>query len=142
VQRLEVKTQRQTQFIDLTSRVDEVVRSSGVKDGFCYIFVPHTTAGLTINEHADPSVMRDLERSLERLVPWNDGYEHREGNSAAHVKASLLGSSQWVCVEGGRLQLGVWQGIFFCEFDGPRQRQVWIRVVRQGAVDALSGPVL
>ncbi|NPV91393.1 MAG: YjbQ family protein [Firmicutes bacterium] len=135
MRRLELKTQKRTQFIDITSKVAEAVRSSGVQDGFCYVFVPHTTAALTINEHADPSVARDLELALERLAPWNGRYEHREGNSAAHIKASLLGSSQWVCVENSRLQLGTWQGIFFCEFDGPRQRQVWIRLVNQ-AVDA------
>lgn len=136
MQKLVIRTQKQTQFIDLTTKVAEAVRQSGVNDGFCYLFVPHTTAAVTVNEHADPSVARDLERALERLAPRDDRYEHLEGNSAAHIKTSLIGNFQWICVENGRLQLGVWQGIFFCEFDGPRNREVWLRVVQQNSVDA------
>ena len=98
----------------------------GLKDGAVTVFVPHTTAGVTINENADPDVVSDMIAALERMVPWEAGYAHGEGNAAAHVKASLMGSSVRVLVEDGALQLGTWQGIYFCEFDGPRQRQVWI----------------
>lgn len=98
----------------------------GIKDGVVTVFVPHTTAGVTINENADPDVMQDVEAALERAVPWNGGYRHGEGNAAAHVKASMMGSSAQILVAGGRLRLGTWQGIYFCEFDGPRSRHVWV----------------
>jgi secondary thiamine-phosphate synthase enzyme len=102
------------------------VSALGLRDGVVTVFAPHTTAGLTINEHADPDVAADLAAALDRMVPWDAGYEHAEGNAAAHVKASLVGSSVRVLVAGGRLRLGTWQGIFFCEFDGPREREVWV----------------
>lgn len=141
--RLDLRTQRRTQMIDLTPRIEEAVKQSGVKEGFCFVFVPHTTAALTINEHADPSVIRDLEKAMERLAPWNDSdYTHMEGNSAAHIKTSLLTNSQWLIIENGQLQMGTWQGVFFCEFDGPRQRQVWLKVVTQPAVDDVIRPML
>ena len=121
-----VQTSRRTQFLDITELVQAAVSALGVRNASVTIFVPHTTAGITINENADPSVMADLEMALERMIPWRAGYAHAEGNAAAHVKASLMGSSVRVPVVGERLQLGTWQGIYLCEFDGPRSRQVWV----------------
>jgi len=113
-------------MIDITKRVAEAVRASGVQEGLCFIYVPHTTAGVTINENADPSVREDILACLERLAPAAARYRHAEGNADAHIKASLVGSSASVIVEGGKLVLGTWQGIFLCEFDGPRNRKVHI----------------
>ena len=121
-----VSTRRRTESVDITRQVEAAVSALGLREGVVTVFVPHTTAGVTINEHADPDVMADLEAALERLVPWRGDYAHAEGNSAAHVKASLLGSSARVLVSGGRLKLGTWQGVFLCEFDGPRTRTVWV----------------
>lgn len=121
-----VQTNGRTQFLDITDRVQRAVTALGLKEGVITVFIPHTTAGITINENADPSVVRDIEAVLERTVPWRGDYQHAEGNAAAHVKASLMGSSVRVPVVGGRIQLGTWQGIYFCEFDGPRTRQVWV----------------
>ena len=109
--------------------VAEAVRASGIQSGVCYLFVPHTTAGITVNEHADPSVVDDIEAQLEAMVPQHRSYRHLEGNAPAHIKASLIGNSLVLPVDGGRLTLGTWQGIFFCEFDGPRQRQLSIKVI-------------
>ena len=117
-------TQSRAQLIDLTDRIRAELAQSKIQDGVCYVFVPHTTAGITINENADPDVVRDILVTLERLVPRHGDYRHGEGNSDAHLKASLLGFSCMVPVSGGRLALGTWQGIYFCEFDGPRQRRV------------------
>lgn len=125
-----IKTNSKTQWIDITDQVQEQVAASDIKDGIAYVYVPHTTAGVTINEHADPAVARDINNTLNELVPENGRYAHAEGNSPGHIKASLMGSSQAVFVEEGRLQLGTWQGIFFCEFDGPRQRQVQVKVIK------------
>ena len=127
MKKLEVRTQGRTQFVDLTGQVQSAVSEFGLKEGVVTVFVPHTTAGVTINEHADPDVMADLEQILDRIVPWSGPYAHGEGNSAAHAKASLMGSSARIMVSGGRLKLGTWQGIFLCEFDGPRDREVWIQ---------------
>ena len=124
-----VQTRSRDEMVDITREVADVVRRLGVKTGRCVVFVPHTTSGVTINEHADPDVCEDLIASLNRIVPWNGSYRHGEGNSAAHVKASLTGSSVTVLIEDGRLLLGTWQGIFFCEFDGPRTRKAWISAV-------------
>lgn len=124
-----VQTRSRDEMVDITRDVAGFVRSCGVKSGHCVIFVPHTTAGITINEHADPDVVDDMNTVLNRLVPWTGPYKHNEGNSAAHVKASLMGSSVTVLIEDGKLQLGTWQGIFFCEYDGPRTRKAWISVV-------------
>jgi secondary thiamine-phosphate synthase enzyme len=121
-----LRTRGRTQFVDITGEVQAAVSALGLRDGVVTVFAPHTTAGLTINEHADPDVAADLAAALDRMVPWDAGYEHAEGNAAAHVKASLVGSSVRVLVAGGRLRLGTWQGIFFCEFDGPREREVWV----------------
>lgn len=123
-----VRTSQREQFVNITSEVQRVVTESGVQDGVCVVYVPHTTAGITINEGADPSVVRDILTKLRQLVPPNDDYSHLEGNADAHIKASLMGSSQRVLVRGGRLMLGTWQAIFFCEFDGPRSRRVWVHV--------------
>jgi secondary thiamine-phosphate synthase enzyme len=116
-------------MIDITRSVEEIVRKSKVENGVCTIFVPHTTAAVTINENADPSVSHDLLMELNKIVPFEDHYRHTEGNSAAHIKASLVGSSLTVLIESGKIILGTWQGIFFCEFDGPRNRRVSIKVI-------------
>ncbi len=123
-----VKTHAQTELIDITSQVQEVVQSQkAFENGFCFIFSPHTTAAITINESADPSVKADILSILNKVIPWNDNYRHLEGNSAAHIKSSLVGASEQVAVEKRRLVLGTWQGIFFCEFDGPRTRKVHVK---------------
>ena len=124
---INVKTSRRAEFIDITDQVAQAVRESGVTDGIATVFVPHTTAGVTINENADPSVVRDILVTLERIVPRSGDYTHSEGNSDAHIKASMMGFSVQIIVENGRLTLGTWQGIYFCEFDGPRNRKVWIQ---------------
>ncbi|MFW5871360.1 MAG: secondary thiamine-phosphate synthase enzyme YjbQ [Verrucomicrobiota bacterium] len=121
-----VNTNARSEFINISRDVSKCIASAGIKNGTVSVYVPHTTAGVTINENADPDVMRDINETLERLVPWNDGYRHSEGNAAAHVKSSLMGSSARIPVENGQLQLGTWQGIYFCEFDGPRSRRVWV----------------
>ena len=125
---LELKTSSRSQMLNITDRVRQAVRDSGVTDGTVTVFVPHTTAGVTINENADPDVVRDILYELDKIVPWEDGYRHYEGNSAAHIKASMMGSSVTVILENGKLLLGTWQGIYFCEFDGPRSRNVMIRI--------------
>ena len=122
-----IKTRSRTEFVNIDRQVTEAVRESGLKEGLVNVFVPHTTAGVTINENADPDVLADMELILDRMVPWEGGYRHAEGNAAAHVKASMMGSAVQVPVVGGALQLGTWQSIFFCEFDGPRTRHVWIK---------------
>lgn len=127
MRQLQIRTTERTHFREITRDVQELVKDAGLEQGFVTVFVPHTTAGITINEHADPDVMRDMKTVLDRMVPWEGGYRHAEGNTAAHVKASMTGSSALVLVEDGRLQLGTWQGIFFCEFDGPRTRSVWVQ---------------
>lgn len=126
---LRVKTARRTQLLDVTTLVEKVVRASGAASGVCYVYVPHTTAAVAINEHADPDVARDLEGVFDRLVPQNGPYRHSEGNSDSHAKAVLVGASQTIFIEKGKLALGTWQGIFLCEFDGPRERQIWVKVV-------------
>jgi len=126
VKSIELQTHRRTEFINVTQEIQRSVAAMGLKDGTITVFVPHTTAGITINENADPDVMADVDKALEKMVPWSGGYSHGEGNSAAHVKASLMGSSVRIIVWEGRIQLGTWQGIYFCEFDGPRTREVWV----------------
>lgn len=128
-----VKTRDRTHFVDITDKVHEVVASFGVEEGTVLVFVPHTTAGVTINENADPDVTNDMAAALDRIVPWSAGYRHSEGNSAAHVKASMMGSSVQIILEDGRMQLGTWQAIYFCEFDGPRSRKVWVKCLKEGA---------
>jgi len=124
---IEINTGKTMQFCDLTGRLGEALAANGVKEGICHLYNPHTTAGLTINEGADPAVQSDIINALRRMVP-GDGHRHAEGNSPAHVMASLMGSSVTIFIENGRLKLGVWQKIFFCEFDGPRSRKVFWRI--------------
>lgn len=126
-----VPTKERAHFVDITSQVQTAVADTGLKDGAVIVFVPHTTAGITINENADPTVQRDILTHLDKLVPQSGDYRHAEGNSPAHIKASLMGSSVTVLVSGGRLELGTWQGIYFCEFDGPRNRKVWVKTVKE-----------
>ncbi len=125
---LSVSTRRKAEFVEITDLVQRAVAESGVSDGICFIYCPHTTAGLTINENADPSVAFDILTSLDSLVPQGRGWTHAEGNAPAHIKASLMGSSLQVAFEDGRLRLGTWQGIFLCEFDGPRHRRIWLKI--------------
>jgi secondary thiamine-phosphate synthase enzyme len=125
---IQVRTSKQVDFVDITERVRQFVRESGVRDGLCVVFVPHTTAGVTINENADPDVVSDMTMALDRAVPANLPYRHGEGNSPAHVKASLMGSSVTLLVDEGDLQLGVWQAVYLTEFDGPRTRRVLMQV--------------
>lgn len=124
-----VRTQAQCQFVNIDSPVQEVVSESGVQEGVCLVFVPHTTAGITINENADPDVVSDMKQVLADLVPWTGDYAHAEGNTAAHVKASMMGFSVSVPIRGGHLAFGTWQSIYFCEFDGPRTRKAWIQIL-------------
>ena len=124
-----VATTSQVEFVEITPQVQKAVEQAGLQEGIVVIYVPHTTAGVTINENADPSVRSDLIMHLDKVVPESGRYAHAEGNSPAHIKAALIGSSATVLVSGGRLSLGTWQGIFFCEFDGPRQRRVWIKTI-------------
>lgn len=124
----EVKTKSREELVDITDKVRQVVRSSQVKDGVCVVYVPHTTAAVTVNENADPSVRHDILMTLGKIVPDSLPYSHSEGNSPAHVKASLLGCSVNIIIEGGELILGTWQGIFFGEFDGPRTRKVLVKI--------------
>jgi secondary thiamine-phosphate synthase enzyme len=128
-EQLEVRTTSHQCLIDITSQIQRSVDKAEVDGGICHLFVPHTTAGLTINENADPTVRADILQKLDEVVPWNDRYAHAEGNAAAHIKASLVGQSGWVIIAGGRLKLGTWQGIFLAEFDGPRTRNLWLKII-------------
>ena len=127
---LYVSTRSRTQFIDITSLVEKEITRTKVNQGLCILHVPHTTAAVTINENADPSVREDILSQLNKIVPPNGSYNHREGNSDAHIKASMLGCSLSLIIEQGRAVLGTWQGIFFCEFDGPRRRKVLLKIRR------------
>ena len=126
---IHISTHSRTEMIDITRQIQALVNKSGISDGMCVVFVPHTTAAVTINENADPAVIRDMLAELNKIVPLQDGYSHSEGNSAAHIKSSLTGCSQTVLIENGTLQLGIWQSLFFCEFDGPRKRKVWVKII-------------
>lgn len=126
--KINIKTSKRIELADITEQIQNVVSKSRVKDGICFIFCPHTTAGLTINENADPAVKNDIISALSKLIPANAGYEHSEGNSDSHIKSSLFGASLTVFVEAGQLALGTWQGILFCESDGPRSREIWVKV--------------
>ncbi|MDD5421927.1 MAG: secondary thiamine-phosphate synthase enzyme YjbQ [Candidatus Omnitrophota bacterium] len=125
-----ITTKMRTEMIDITPVVEAALKRSKTNSGTCQIFVPHTTAGLTINENADPSVKRDILSGLEKAAPLDGNYEHSEGNSAAHIKSTIVGTDKTVFVEDGKLKLGTWQGIFFCEFDGPRQRGILVNITR------------
>ena len=126
---LTVTTHSKTELVDITSDVERAIRSEDVQAGLCFLYVPHTTAAVTINEGADPAVKSDILLVLNKMVPWKEAYKHLEGNSPAHVKASLIGPSQAIAIEKGRLVLGTWQKVFFCEFDGPRTRKIHVRTV-------------
>jgi len=128
MKRIQISTNNHSQMLDITHQVAQMVHESNVKDGICTVFIPHTTAAVTINENADPDVTRDILDKLERLLPKKDGYKHFEGNSASHIKASMFGFSETILIENGRLVLGTWQGIYFCEFDGPRTRSFIVDV--------------
>jgi secondary thiamine-phosphate synthase enzyme len=129
VRYINVRSKSRNEFIDITEMVQEVVKEAGITKGICYLYVPHTTAGVTINEGADPSVQRDIINALSRLVPHEMTYSHREGNADAHIKTTLVGSSLNVIVEERKLLLGTWQSVFFCEFDGPRHRRIAIKFI-------------
>jgi len=124
---LNIKSRAKTEFIDITEDIRQIIKESGLKNGICYVYVPHTTAGITINEGADPSVKRDIISILNRLIPFESDYQHMEGNSAAHIKSTIVGVSLFVIVEENRPILGTWQSIYFCEFDGPRHRRVIVK---------------
>ena len=126
---LEIKSRSRTEFINITAEVQEVVRTAGIRSGVCYLSVMHTTAGITVNEGADPAVQRDIITSLNKLVPADFYYTHAEGNSDAHIKSSLIGTTQTLLIDAGRLVLGTWQALYLCEFDGPRPRQIAIKLI-------------
>ncbi len=130
IRHLRVKTNARTELVDITQGVQRLVSESGIRSGICYIYVPHTTAGVTINENTDPNVGRDILKELNKIIPFDDDYGHAEGNSAAHIKSTLVGMSKSVLIEEGRLALGTWQALFFCEFDGPRDRRVMVKVMK------------
>jgi len=123
-----VATRSKTELVDISSEIEKIVKDSGIKDGVCWVFVPHTTAGISINEGADPSVKTDILSRLDKLVPSAERYEHLEGNAPAHIKTSIVGSSEILIIEKGRLLLGTWQSLYLCEFDGPRHRKVIIKI--------------
>ncbi len=127
--KISVRTTQSVQFINLDRQVMQVIKESGVQDGLCVVFVPHTTAGITINENADPDVVRDMVMEINKIVPLQDGYHHMEGNSAAHIKSSLFSPSLTLIIQDGRIVLGTWQSIYFCDFDGPRQRSCYVKVI-------------
>ena len=126
--RISIRTRAKVDFQDITPKIQDIVRSSGIQNGICHIFVPHTTAAITVNEHADPSVAEDIIAQLEAMVPQHNNYHHLEGNAPAHIKASLVGNSETLLIDSSNLVLGTWQGIFFCEFDGPRNRNILIQL--------------
>jgi len=126
---IEVITQKRTHFEEITNEIQEVINETGIKEGVCYIYVPHTTAGVFINENADPDVKWDIEQTLEKLIPWEDSYKHIEGNAAAHIKSIIVGTNTFIPIKNGKLVLGTWQGIFFAEFDGPRTRKVYVKII-------------
>lgn len=126
---LDIHTSKRIEFVDITTKIEKLVFDSKVKDGLCIVYVPHTTCGLTINEHADPSVVNDIINQISKLIPQKDNYAHLEGNSDAHIKASLFGSSVSIIIKNSKLVLGTWQGIFLCEFDGPRKRNVFVKIL-------------
>ncbi len=128
---IQVNSTRQIEMVDISSEVFKAIRELKIKDGLAIVYTPHTTSAITINENADPDVCRDMIMALNKIVPMQDNYHHLEGNSAAHLKSSLFGASETLIISRGEVQLGTWQGIYFCEFDGPRQRQVFVQVVAQ-----------
>lgn len=132
MEKIKIKTSKRIELIEITDNIAKIVSKSEIKDGICFVFCPHTTAGLTINENADPSVRSDIINSLNKLVPEMAGYAHAEGNADSHIKSSLFGASLTIFIENGQLAFGTWQGIYFCESDGPRSREAWVKIVKQG----------
>ena len=130
IKQLSVKTSNRVELVDITHLIQSSVKESKVKSGICSIYVPHTTAGVTINENADPSVKSDIIKELNKVIPFDDNYSHLEGNAAAHIKSTLVGASETIIIENGTLLLGTWQGIFFCEFDGPRSRKLIVKIIQ------------
>jgi len=128
ISELSIKTTKQTELIDITQEINDVVKKAEIKEGQCHIFVPHTTAAVTINENADPSVRHDILKEINKIIPFEDNYSHTEGNAAAHIKSSLIGVSKILLIKNSRLLLGTWQGVYFCEFDGPRMRKIYVRI--------------
>jgi secondary thiamine-phosphate synthase enzyme len=126
---LHVKTNKRIDFVDVTRDIQTLVHKSGVESGILTVYVPHTTCGITINEHADPDVVRDIQNQLEKIVPYQKGYQHLEGNADSHIKTTLVGSSEQVIIENGAPVLGTWQGIFLCDFDGPRTRKIHVKII-------------
>lgn len=131
MEKISVRTDRRVDLIDITGQIQNIVSKSKIKEGVCFLFCPHTTAGLTINENADPQVKRDIINTLNKVVPENAGYSHTEGNADSHIKSSLFGSTLTVFIEDGQLAFGTWQGIYFCEGDGPRSREVWVNILEK-----------
>jgi len=131
MEKISIRTHQRVELIEITEEIEAIVNKSKVKSGICFLFCPHTTAGLTINENADPSVRKDIMNTLSKLIPENAYYSHTEGNADSHIKSSLFGQSLHIFIEEGRLMFGTWQGIFFCEGDGPRQREVWVNIIRK-----------
>ncbi len=131
MEKINIKTINRIELIDITDKIQSVVSKDKIKDGFCFLFCPHTTAGLTINENADPSVRQDIIQALSKLIPAVSGYSHSEGNSDSHIKSSLFGFTLTVFIENNQLALGTWQGIYFCESDGPRLREVWVKIMEE-----------
>ena len=129
MQKISIRTSKRIELIDITGEIQDIVTKSNIKEGVCLLFCPHTTAGLTINENADPSVRKDITNALNKLVPENAGYSHSEGNADSHIKSSLFGSSLTIFVGDGQLAFGTWQGIYFCENDGPRSREIWVKLI-------------
>ncbi|MDP2927936.1 MAG: secondary thiamine-phosphate synthase enzyme YjbQ [Candidatus Omnitrophota bacterium] len=134
MEKINIRTAKRVDLIDITDQIQNIVAKSKVKDGICFLFCPHTTAGLTINENADPQVKRDIINTLNKVVPENAGYSHTEGNADSHIKSSLFGSSLTVFIEDSQLAFGTWQGIYFCEGDGPRSREVWVKIIQNSNV--------
>ncbi len=129
IKELSIQTRQQIELQDITAEVQQLVSRAGIQEGLAVLFVPHTTAAVTINENADPDVAMDMVQGLDKLIPLHDNYRHQEGNSAAHIKCSLIGASEQIIISKGRLQLGTWQGIYFCEFDGPRRRKLQVKLL-------------
>jgi len=129
IKKINIKTKSRNELVDITSDIQAVIDESGIKSGVCYVYVPHTTAGVTINEGADPSVARDIQNTLSKLIPHSGHYLHTEGNSDAHIKSTIAGTSQIIVIDEGKLLLGTWQSVFFCEFDGPRHRRITVKIM-------------
>ncbi|MEO0216864.1 MAG: secondary thiamine-phosphate synthase enzyme YjbQ [candidate division WOR-3 bacterium] len=129
IEKIMISTEKRCQLVDITGEIQKIINKNKIKDGVIHIFCPHTTAAITINENYDPSVQEDITNALEKLIPYRGNYSHTEGNADAHIKAAIIGSSRTLFIENGKLAFGTWQGIFFCEFDGPRTREIWVKIV-------------